>query len=482
MTGNGRITRRRFIDLALGATAATALGSACARTQPTTSSGEAMDVTDVAIVGGGLAGMSAARELSRRGVENFVVFEARDRVGGRTFNHQLGEGYVAEGGGQWVGPTQTAILELCRDLGVETFSTHLAGKAQVRLRGQTMKLPKDLVLTPPTAFQLRLDELARRVPLEAPWNAREAGEWDRMTVAQGARAHGATASDLDGLRRIVALDLASTPESVSFLYFLYYVHSAGGIEMLESFEGGAQTSRIVGGSQILSLKIAESLGERLRLRSPVSRISQDDRGVTIETLDGSLRAHYVIMAVMPSLCAEIGFTPPLPPARASLQERWKARPTSIKFNVVYEKPFWRDNNLSGLSFSDEGPTPFTADNSPPGGGIGVLQILSERNVHPSDPELRREYVLNSLVGLFGESARRPTGFYELDWSAETYTGACVSPLAPGVLTRYGVAMRGSFGRIHWSGTEAAERWTGAMDGAVRAGQTSARAVAAAIGA
>lgn len=474
MKSTGKVSRRRFLDLAASAAAGTLLGGACARTE---SAPEDVETVDVAIVGGGLAGMAAAHELSRCGVENFVLLEARDRVGGRTFNHDLGGGYVAEGGGQWVGPTQTAVLDLCRDLGVETFPTYLKGNAVVRLRGQILKLSRSMVLTPPSAFQLRLDDLARRVPLDAPWNAREAGDWDRMTVTQGARAFGATASDLDALRRIVVLKLASPPEAVSFLYLLYLIHSAGGIEMLESFEGGARTRRIVGGSQILSLKIAAGLGERLRLRSPVSRIGQDERGVTIETLEGAIRVRRVIMALMPSLCMDIGFDPHLPPARRALQSGSKRRPTSIKFNVVYEKPFWRDDNLSGISVSDEGPTPFTTDNSPPDGGIGVLMILSERDAHPSDPELRREYVLDHLAVLFGERARRPTGFHELDWSTETYTGACVSPLGPGVLTRHGSAMRGSFGRIHWSGTEAAGRWTGTMDGAVRAGRAAARKVA-----
>lgn len=473
MTGDSGITRRRFLDLALGATAGTLLGPACARPRPEE---EPPETFDVAIVGGGLAGMAAARELSIQGVDNFVLLEARDRVGGRTFNHDLGGGYVAEGGGQWVGPTQTAVLDLCDELGVETFPTYLKGDAVVRLDGRRMTLPKAMVLSPPTAFLLRLDELAKTVPLDAPWNAREAGEWDRMTVARWAKANGASASDMDRLRQIVALDLASTPEELSFLYLLYYIHSAGGVEMLESFEGGAQTSRIVGGSQVLSLKIAETLGDRLRLSSPVSRIRQDESAVAIETLNGRFRARHVIMALMPSLCAQIGFDPPLPPDRAALQSRWRADSTAIKFNVAYERPFWRDNNLSGLSFSDRGAVPFTTDNSPPDGGIGVLLILGDRGLYPDDPESRRETVLNDLARLFGEPARRPTGFYEMDWSTETYTGACVSPLAPGVLTQYGHAMRGSFGRLHWSGTEAAEVWTGYMDGAVRAGRGAARRV------
>ncbi len=469
-------SRRQFMDLSLGA-AVGAMLTGCAGAPEVE---KPIESVDVAIIGGGLSGMAAARELMLQGIENFVVLEARDRVGGRTLNHDLGGGYIAEGGGQWVGPTQTAVLELARDLGVGTFPTHLEGNAVVLLNGKRMVLPKGLVLTPPSGILIRLDEMARTVSLQAPWNTREAGEWDRTTVAQWAKANGATSSDWDRLRQMIALDLASTPEEVSLLYFLYYIQSAGGIEMLESFEGGAQTSRIIGGSQVLSLKIADTLGDRLRLSSPVSRINQDATGVNVKTLNGSFRARRVIMAMMPSLCAQIGFDPPLPANRRALQAHWKARSTAVKINVVYEKPFWRGAGLSGLSFSGQGPTPFTTDNSPPDGSIGVLLILVDRSALSDDPESRRLIVIESLADLFGAPARRNTGYHEMDWSSETYTGGCVSPLGPGVLTQYGNAMRGSFGRVTWAGTEASEIWTGYMDGAVRAGQSAARDVAKAM--
>ena len=52
-------------------------------------------------------------ELTRRG-RSVVVLEARDRVGGRTLNHSLGNGRVTEVGGQYVGPTQDRILALAK--------------------------------------------------------------------------------------------------------------------------------------------------------------------------------------------------------------------------------------------------------------------------------------------------------------------------------------------------------------------------------
>ncbi|HKC84059.1 MAG TPA: FAD-dependent oxidoreductase, partial [bacterium] len=90
---------------------------------------------DVAIVGAGLAGLTAARRLVDAGVEPVVV-EARDRVGGRTLNHEIGDGKVVEVGGEWVGPTQRRMLALSHELGVDTFPTYDEGENVIEWRGE----------------------------------------------------------------------------------------------------------------------------------------------------------------------------------------------------------------------------------------------------------------------------------------------------------------------------------------------------------
>src|SRR5271154_3235170 len=101
MTQSGRQPRRDFLkSVAVGPLA---LGMAAADAP--------VRMVDVAVIGAGLAGLTAARELRRHKLRVCVI-EARDRVGGRTLDHGIGGGHVVEGGGQWAGPTQTAVIGL----------------------------------------------------------------------------------------------------------------------------------------------------------------------------------------------------------------------------------------------------------------------------------------------------------------------------------------------------------------------------------
>ena len=124
-----------------------------------------------------------------------AVLEARDRVGGRTLNHALGGGEIVEIGGQWVGPTQDRILALIGELGLHTFPTFNTGK-NVYYRAAcdstyTGAIPpaNPVALLELAGVLQQLNEMARQVPLDAPWKAGRAAEWDGQTVETWKRAH-----------------------------------------------------------------------------------------------------------------------------------------------------------------------------------------------------------------------------------------------------------------------------------------------------
>ncbi len=207
-------SRRQFLASAAAAATYTIANSSAAQ-------GTAL--YDVVIVGAGISGCVAARDLVAKGVDNIAVLEARDRVGGRTINHDIGGGYIAEGGGQWVGPTQTAILALCEELGIGTFPTYLDGNLVRSQGGSSFQLPYSD--SGPGALEKKVDALAVTVPLNAPWQAEKALEWDSISLAEWSRQNEISAQGLASLSSAAALTLGTSLEMLSFLYFLYYVHS-----------------------------------------------------------------------------------------------------------------------------------------------------------------------------------------------------------------------------------------------------------------
>jgi monoamine oxidase len=160
---------------------------------------------DVVVVGAGLAGLTAARRLSARGV-SVVVVEARDRVGGRVHNHDIGDGKVVEVGGQWIGPTQDRLAALAAQLGVDTFPTHGEGHNLIEYGGAVRRysgtIPRinPAVLLDVERAQRRLNRLARGVPLPAPWEAANAAKLDGQTLATWMRRNLATKPRPDAAR------------------------------------------------------------------------------------------------------------------------------------------------------------------------------------------------------------------------------------------------------------------------------------------
>ena len=448
------------------------------------------DEVDVVVVGAGLAGLSAARDLAAAG-RTVAVLEARDRVGGRVLNHPLGDGKVVEVGGQWVGPTQERILALGRDVGVETFPTYDSGARVLHFNGRrgtyrgTIPRINPVVIADVGRAQARLEALARKVPLEAPWSAPKAAAWDAVTFATWLRRNTVTA----GARTLLALGieavLACEPGDVSLLHVLFYAHSAGSFQMAIDTGGGAQQDRFVGGSQLVCTRVAEALPPgTVHLEAPVRRIAWGGSEATVVSDAGAWRARRVIVSVPPLLAGRIAYDPALPGWRDQLTQRTPMG-SVIKCHALYDEPFWRAEGLSGQATGDGEGARVVFDNSPPDGSPGILLGFLEgdeaRRLGRAPASERRRAVLDAFVRYFGPRAATPADYVELDWQAEAWTGGCYGTLfGPNVWTRYGPALRQAAGPLHWAGTESAPVWTGYMDGAVASGRRAAAEVVTAL--
>lgn len=434
------------------------------------------NVLDVAIIGAGLAGLTAARDLQRAGCESFVVLEARERVGGRTYNHDLGHGVISEAGGQWIGPGQTAIYDLARELEIGVFPSYYEGK-NVYLVGDA-QYAEDLTKSENAnaAVITKLNELACQVPSKEPWTAPNAAALDKLSlgdwlVQQGVDNQGKLSFDSSA-----GLTTGTPPSNLALLHYLSLVNSSEcSMEKLEGFKGGAQQDRLVGGSQALCIKMAEQLGDKVRLSSPVRRIvGWDGDVVELHTDQGIIRARQVIAALHPSLCNQISFDPPLPSGRAQLQQLWPSLAPMRKTVHVYKRPFWRDQGLNGQITQVDGPVILSYDNSPADGSVGVLSAFIKSGQLPHDPKTAQDTLSAIFARALGDEALHPTQFHDYDWAkVDPWTLTCVGSITPGFLTQWGQYLKPAVGRLIWSGTETADLWASSMDGAVRSGHRAA---------
>ena len=441
---------------------------------------------DVCVVGAGFAGLAAAHRLGGEG-RSVVVLEANDRVGGRVWAHRLADGTVVDRGGAWIAPRHEGTFALAAETEAETYRTWVAGAhllvGEGRTRRYTGLIPRisPLAVVTTALALARADRQAKKVPLEAPWTARRAEEWDSRTVASWLERTGIRTTigrDLFDMavRGLFAYDL----DQVSLLHLLFLVRAHGGLNTLFSIEGGAQENLVAGGMGAIAERIAARLGDRVRLGQPVRTISQHDGAVTVESEGVSVRAGRAIVAVPPALAAEISFDPALPRDRADLY-RSAVAGWETKTLVVYDEPFWRGDGFSGQTAEPGSVSEVTIDASPRSGTPGVLASFTFSHVARDAAGLpepdRRKLVLEALAGRFGPRAATPQDFVETSWWEQPWTRGCsFAHLPPGMLSRHGHLLREPFGAVHWAGTETATRSHGAIDGAIRSGWRAAEEI------
>lgn len=461
---------------------------------------------DVAIVGAGLSGLIAARELKRAG-KTVLVLEANDRIGGRmTGRKTIEDGYL-DYGGQWVGKTQYEMQALVAELRITPFLSYEKGRSIQSWQGSKTgfngdvsgllkgcEKPEDLPQkylaqcersTLPNCAHNKEEKIlwekllaiSETVLPDRPWASPNAESLDQKTFQTWLKEEGAAGYTnwLPTLQARIGGSGGFEPEQVSLLHMAWTQSVGPQSETPEAW-------LLCGGAGQIPQRLAHELGNSIELRTPVTGIKQvEGGGVIVTTSTLTVKAKAVIVAIPPPLRNRIKFDPVLDESYTHFSEGSPMGSMS-KVHAVYDNAFWRKECLSGSGAGNLKTCEFIADSSRPSGKPGVLTsfIAGDRNRELSGFSKKdvEQLVLDDFTYYFGEQARHPKEFEYINWNkAEWTTGAFTSYLGLGVWTKYGkVGWRKPIGDIFWAGTETSDRWPGYFDGAVRAGKKSAMAV------
>jgi len=442
--------------------------------------------SDVVVVGAGFAGMIAARSLLRAG-KKVIVLEARDRVGGRIKAGKIA-GQTVDVGGMWVGPTQTRLLDLIKEYGLHTTPQYMAGKNVEQLAGRRwLAEGEDVAMDPPEQKEFdgvfaELDRLSAEIPLDAPWTAPRAEEFDRMTAEDWLVAN----TKLESVRSFLRAGLRDIYQAetyqMSFLYLLFYIRSGDTMETLFGEKDAAQAFRVVEGLHGVAGKLASELGSAILLETPVRAIAQGPKGVTVHSDKQQWFADHCVVAVPLPLSVRIAYDPPLSPERDALAQHMPMG-SVIKWYVAYEKPFWRERGWNGMTNSALPPIAVSFDATPAEGKPGLLAgfIDSPWSLRWTSRPVsdRKKLVVDHLVDLFGPDAAHPIDYEDQNWPAEVWSRGCYGAyMGPGVMTTVGKSIREPQGRVYWAGTETSTKWMGYVEGAIRSGERAAAEVLA----
>ncbi|MFJ8671956.1 flavin monoamine oxidase family protein [Streptomyces sp. NPDC093589] len=430
---------------------------------------------DVIVLGAGLAGLAAARDLSAAGAD-VLVLEARDRVGGRVEQTVLPDGRLVQLGGEVIGRAHTAYLALAAELGLTLVPSYVAEPGRMSratAEGISAGDPPHWFGPGDQAVQEQVTAafvaLARTVDPQDPWSHPHADALDRLSVGDWLRAEGASPAVVR-LWEIGQLALASgSYERTSLLAALrkHAVVPGDDPYAYEDWEG----LRVAEGSATVALRMAEQLGRRIRLDAAVDEVTVRPGNCRVRLADGAtLTADAVVSALPVGPLRSIGITGVSAARLASLHCQRQA--VAAKFVAAYDKSFWRALDLNGLS-ECEGVLGSTW---PQSDGILSALIPPERYgvLLGMPPAARDHELLGDIARLYGAEALQPFMSALRMWGTDPWTQGYVTHWNPGDVMAVGPLHGTHEPPFYVCGSD---QWVaGYMEGAVRTGRAAAREV------
>jgi monoamine oxidase len=431
--------------------------------------------TDVVVVGAGLAGLSAARDLMKAGTD-VVVLEARNRPGGRVEQTTLADGRIVQLGGEVIGPFHEAYVGLVEELDLTIVPSfpQLPGEdtwvlADGRYLGDDFPWMDDADRASFAALSDEFGALARSVDPDDPWSHPEAERLDRLSLADWLRERGATRNVVRA-RDLAMLALsAESVERTSLLAELRKEAAAGGNGFYD-YEIW-ECNRVAEGSATVALRMAEELDHRVRYGAPVKRIRVSRQGCSVTTETGErFESEAVVSAVPVGPLRELRVEGVSDERMASLDRQRHALAAKVVF--AYEDSFWHEQGQNGDAYFE---TAVIGGTWVQREGIMSALVPPERLaafLTTSQAQLEAE-LTQEMAAAFGERALDTQAVFMRRWGVDPWTRGYITGWRPGDVM--------SVGPLH--GTHeppfyvcGSDQWVcGYMEGAVRTGRGAAAA-------
>ena len=439
-----------------------------------------MSRPDVVVVGAGLAGLSAARDLEAGGAQ-VTVLEARARVGGRVEQVELDDGRRVQLGGEVVGNAHTSYLGLVEELGLTLTASYVAEPGEI-----TRQVPGPGAssvdvgdwpswCTPADRasyddVEAALEKVLASIDPDNPWSCPDLTRLDRLSVGDWLREVGASPGVLR-LWELVHLSLADgSIERQSLFAYARKIVVGGttGSYDVEQWEN----LRVAEGSATVALRMAAALRD-LRLSTPVRRIRVGPSGSEVTTAEGeTLGADAVVIAVPSGPARDIAIEGVSAERLTSLRRQRHA--WAAKFVATYDEPFWRERGQNALA-ETEGTLGSTW---PQQHGVLSALVPPERYAAfaATDPDTRTREALAQIAQLYGPEATTPQQTWTRLWGTDPWTQGYVTSWQPGDVEAVGPLHGTHEPPFYVCGSD---QWVaGYMEGAVRTGRGAAAAALA----
>ena len=418
--------------------------------------------TDVVIVGAGFTGLSAAFELKRAGID-FLVLEARDRVGGRVEAVRNGLGELIDSGGQFLCQDMPEVMALAKAHGKAFVETYIDGEFLTHPSMTPARAERTYHVS--MAIRERMNRIDPDDPAiagltVADWLERQHDEADAKAAFRSlVEGLWCLAADKVPLWYLIDNDRRITNEVFELQYFL-------GDTM-----------------QSLAEDLAAELGDRLRLNQAATRVERAPQGIRISTGAATIEAREVLIALPPATAAKLDFAPALPVELASALGVWESGAV-IKILVRYAKPFWRERGLCGMVMWRDQPGLFACDASKDADHAALVVFVGgplALRWHPLGETALQAEITARLVQALGPQAADIVDFSARDWTHDRWSGGAYSDLIIDVTARDAerVILAGA-PPVHFAASEVSPSFPGYVEGAIVAGRIAAGKIQSAI--